>query len=118
MTALRKARAEICTESDAEDAPFFVTFQVANDHDLIAVRRGDLNPDKVRCLTISGVVDSGASRLVLPKKLVDKRLARRRQREGRLCRWASQQTPRVGGVYVDSRAGIACMAGGVTCMCR
>jgi clan AA aspartic protease len=50
---------------------FSVTFEVANYSDLTAVDRGDLDANKVRRLTISGVVDSGASRLVLPKSVVE-----------------------------------------------
>jgi hypothetical protein len=50
---------------------FFVTFEVANNDDLAAVRRGDLEPDKVRRVMLSGLVDSGASRLVLPKAVVE-----------------------------------------------
>jgi predicted aspartyl protease len=49
---------------------FSVEFEVANNDDLAAVRRGELDPDKVRRRTITGVVDSGASRLVLPEKVI------------------------------------------------
>jgi predicted aspartyl protease len=51
---------------------FSVHFEVANNDDLAAVRRGDLEASKVRRCTIAGVVDSGASRLVLPKAVVEK----------------------------------------------
>lgn len=50
---------------------FSVSFEVANNDDLAAVRRGDLEPGKVRRSMISGIVDSGASRLVLPKRVVE-----------------------------------------------
>ena len=50
---------------------FFVAFEVANNDDLAAVRRGDLEPAKVRRVTLSGLVHSGASRLVLPKAVVE-----------------------------------------------
>jgi predicted aspartyl protease len=50
---------------------FYVTFEVANNDDLAAARLGHLAPEKVRRVTIQGLVDSGASRLVLPKKVVD-----------------------------------------------
>jgi predicted aspartyl protease len=49
---------------------FSVDFEVANYDDLAAVRRGNLDPNKVRRLTISGIVDSGGTRLVLPKGVV------------------------------------------------
>jgi predicted aspartyl protease len=49
---------------------FSVEFEVANHIDVIDAQRGLLEPDKVRRLTISGLVDSGATRLVLPAKVV------------------------------------------------
>ncbi len=49
---------------------FYVSFEVANNDDLAAVRRGNLEPDKVRRVTLRGLVDTGASRLVLPEKVV------------------------------------------------
>jgi predicted aspartyl protease len=45
---------------------FSVEIEVANNDDLALVRRGLLQPDQVRRETISGVGDSGATRLVLP----------------------------------------------------
>ncbi len=50
---------------------FPVTFEVANYFDVAAASWGSLDPRKVRRLTIAGVVDSSASRLVLPKSVVD-----------------------------------------------
>ncbi len=47
-----------------------ITFEVANHRDLIKAEEGLLEPEKVRRLTISGVVDSGATRLVLPQAVV------------------------------------------------
>ncbi len=49
---------------------FAVEFEVANHTDMVDVERGLLAPDKVRRQTISGVVDSGATHLVLPEKVV------------------------------------------------
>ncbi len=49
---------------------FAVQFEVANHIDVVNAQQGSLEPDKVRRLTISGVVDSGATRLVLPEKVV------------------------------------------------
>lgn len=51
---------------------FYVTFEVANNNDLVAAQLGHLAPEKVRRMSLQGLVDSGASRLVLPKKVVDK----------------------------------------------
>lgn len=45
---------------------FEVEVELANFEDMIAVRLGVLTPDKVRRVKILGVVDSGASGLVLP----------------------------------------------------
>ena len=49
---------------------FSVEFEVANNDDLALRRRGHLESDQVRRETIQGVVDSGATRLVLPEAVV------------------------------------------------
>jgi len=49
---------------------FSVQFEVANNEDVVLEEKGLLASDKVRRLTIEGLVDSGASRLVLPEKVV------------------------------------------------
>jgi predicted aspartyl protease len=49
---------------------FNVKFVVANNDDLALVRRGLLPQNEVRRHTVSGVVDSGAAKLVLPQALV------------------------------------------------
>lgn len=49
---------------------FSVDFEVANHIDVVDAERGLLPPEKVRRMTIAGVVDSGATRLVLPEKVV------------------------------------------------
>jgi predicted aspartyl protease len=46
-------------------------FEVANNDDLAAVRRGMLPIDQVRRVNLKGVVDTGATRLVLPQSAVD-----------------------------------------------
>jgi len=51
---------------------FAIEFEVANNNDLVAAQLGVLEPEKVRRLTIQGVVDSGATRLVLPQAIVKK----------------------------------------------
>lgn len=51
---------------------FSVDFEVANHEDMVRARIG-LIPDKqVRRVRLRGVVDPGATRLVLPKKVVDR----------------------------------------------
>jgi predicted aspartyl protease len=49
---------------------FSVPFEVANQIDVINAQQGLLPEGKVRRMTISGIVDSGATRLVLPEKIV------------------------------------------------
>jgi len=49
---------------------FSVELEIANNDDLALARRGLLRPDQVRRETILGVVDSGATRLVLPEEIV------------------------------------------------
>jgi len=51
---------------------FSVEFEVANNDDMAAARRGDLDADKVRRLKIQGLVDPGASHLVLPEAVAKK----------------------------------------------
>jgi len=77
---------------------FSVEFEVANYGDIALAQRGLLPEDQVRRQTISGVVDPGAAKLVLPQALVkqlglpvgdkikvryaDGRWAQRREAEG------------------------------------
>jgi predicted aspartyl protease len=49
-----------------------VDFEVANADDLVHLRDGSLKPEQVRRAKLTGVVDSGATRLVLPKSVADK----------------------------------------------
>jgi predicted aspartyl protease len=50
---------------------FYVTFEVVNNNDLVAAQLGHLKPEQVRRATLRGLIDSGASRLVLPKIVVE-----------------------------------------------
>ena len=77
---------------------FNVEFEVVNYGDHSLAQRGFLPPDEVRRRTITGVVDSGAAKLVLPQSVVkelglpmgdkikvryaDGRTAQRREAEG------------------------------------
>jgi predicted aspartyl protease len=49
---------------------FSVEFEVANYDDMVRARDGALAPNQVRRQTISGLVDPGASKLVLPEAVV------------------------------------------------
>ncbi len=46
---------------------FSVDIEIANYEDVVEARRGHLDPAKIRTKTIKGVVDSGATRLILPQ---------------------------------------------------
>ncbi len=52
---------------------FSIDIELANDKDLIQAEAGYIAPDKVRKTTVRGVVDSGATRLVISES-VAKRL--------------------------------------------
>jgi predicted aspartyl protease len=47
-----------------------IEVEIVNNEDLVAVRRGILDASKVRRKKILGLVDSGATRLVLPQSVV------------------------------------------------
>jgi predicted aspartyl protease len=78
---------------------FSIEFEVANYSDM--ARAGDVPRDQVRRMTIRGVVDSGASRLVLPKA-VAKQLGLRPLRKVRVRYAGGRRALRteVGDVYV------------------
>jgi predicted aspartyl protease len=82
---------------------FFVDVEITNNDDLVAVRLGYLDPAKVRRKTIRGLVDSGATRMVLPEALVKelglppwKSKTRVKYADGRRA-----LRPEVGGVYLS-----------------
>jgi predicted aspartyl protease len=50
--------------------PISIEFEVANFGDMEMAQRGLLKPDQVRRQTVKGVVDSGATRFVLPQAVV------------------------------------------------
>ena len=49
---------------------FSVEFEVTNHEDFVQAKKGSLPPDQVRRRRLSGVVDTGATRLVLPGSVV------------------------------------------------
>ncbi len=49
---------------------FSVEFEVVNDEDMIRAKDGHLPADQIRRATIQGLVDSGATKLVLPEAVV------------------------------------------------
>ncbi len=48
-----------------------VTFELMNYADIHAVEAGHLTPDKIRRVALQGVIDTGATQMVLPKGVVD-----------------------------------------------
>ena len=50
---------------------FAVGIELANNRDLLKAEDGELPEEKVRRIQIRGVVDTGASRLVIPKSVVE-----------------------------------------------
>ncbi|MBI3464605.1 MAG: aspartyl protease family protein [Planctomycetes bacterium] len=50
---------------------FAVGIELANNRDLLKAEDGELPDEKVRRVRIRGVVDTGASRLVIPKTVVE-----------------------------------------------
>ena len=56
---------------EADMARFSVDFEVANGDDLALARRALLPPDQIRRVTLKGVIDTGAARLVLPQWAVE-----------------------------------------------
>jgi predicted aspartyl protease len=51
---------------------FSVEVELANDKDLVQAEAGLITPDQVRRERIRGVVDSGATRLVIPESLAQR----------------------------------------------
>jgi predicted aspartyl protease len=60
------------TKGDYEMGRFDVEFEVANEEDILDARRGMIKEDQVRRVILKGVVDCGATRLVLPGTVVEK----------------------------------------------
>jgi predicted aspartyl protease len=58
------------TRGDIGVGRFSVEFEVVNDADVIRAQDGHLPEDQIRRETIQGLVDPGATRLVLPEAVV------------------------------------------------
>ena len=57
------------TTTEPSMGPCSVELELANDADLMRAETGIITPDKVRRVKIRGVVDSGATRLVIPESV-------------------------------------------------
>jgi len=89
---------------------FSVDIEIANNEDLMKARHGYLDAAKVRRRTVRGVVDSGATRLVLPQAVakelglpVKKTKIKVRYADGRRGLRSEVEEARV---YLQSRDGV------------
>jgi predicted aspartyl protease len=55
------------TDTEPAMGRFSVEVELANDEDLLRAKSGIITPDQIRRVTVRGVVDSGATRLVIPE---------------------------------------------------
>lgn len=92
----------MATGSKKRMGRFAIQFVVANYADRVTAQRGLLEASKVRRLKIRGVVDCGAVRLVLPKKVVDRLgLTATGKVEVRYADGRTATKDTVEGVYLD-----------------
>ncbi|MBI2806438.1 MAG: hypothetical protein HYX68_15770 [Planctomycetes bacterium] len=81
---------------------FQVELELANNDDLASVRRGHLTADQVRRVKIQGLVDSGASGLVLPTKVAKQlEIPVTGKVKVTYANRQSSQRDKVEGVYLD-----------------
>lgn len=96
-------------ETEEEVGRLTVEFEVANNEDIVAARLGNLATSAIRREKIRGLVDSGATRLVLPSA-VAARLGLRAAAPGKVqyADGRSEMRDRVDGVYAElqGRSGV------------
>lgn len=78
---------------------FAVDIDLANNQDLSLAKTGHLPPAEVRRVTVRGVVDTGATRLVLPESIA--------------VQLGLETTGQVGVRYADGRSSQRRMVGGI-----
>lgn len=78
---------------------FSVKVELANYDDVVLAELGQIKPEKVRRVTVQGVVDTGATRLVLPKRIVQQ--------------LGLRETGQVGVRYADGRQATQPLVDGV-----
>jgi predicted aspartyl protease len=78
---------------------FSVEFEVANNDDIVNAKAGGIALAKVRRMRVSGVVDTGAARLVLPARVANA--------------LGLQETGKVVVRFADGRKGRRSLVGGV-----
>jgi predicted aspartyl protease len=99
MSWITKEKRGYCFNGETGVGRLPIEFEVANNDDLAKARSGLLDRSQVRRLTIKGVADSGATRLVLPLSVV-KRLG-------------IPVTAKIKVQYADRRTGTRDLAEGV-----
>jgi predicted aspartyl protease len=57
------------TVTDPNVGRFSIDVELTNDEDIVRAKAGVITPDRVRRTTVRGVVDSGATRLVIPSAI-------------------------------------------------
>lgn len=62
----------MATATEPNVGRFSVDVELANDEDLVRAKVGLISNEQVRRVTIRGVVDSGATRLVVPESVVQR----------------------------------------------
>jgi predicted aspartyl protease len=87
---------------EIEVGRFFVEIELSNYDDMAAARRGDLDPAQVRRVKMRGLVDSGASRLVLPQAIAKQLgLESTAKVKVRYANGRTSERPLVEGVYLE-----------------
>ena len=81
---------------------FSVEVELANNDDLALVRRGILAPEQVRRTRVRGVVDTGATRLVLPAAVAEQLgLTPSGEVDVRYADGRSERRPLVGDIHLS-----------------
>jgi hypothetical protein len=70
--AMKTAKRTTKQEKESSVGRFYVELDVANNIDVGQASLGNIPPEQVRRTKISGLVDSGATRLILPPSVVKK----------------------------------------------
>jgi len=92
----------ICAKDDSMGR-FSIDVELANYEDLARAKAGDIAPDLVRRVTLRGVVDTGATRLVIP--------------EATAKRLGVEQAGQASVRYADGRSSQRAMVGGIQLTC-
>ena len=98
----RKAEASMRAHQDNDVGRFTVEIDLANYGDVVAAERGFLDSSKISRLKLQGLVDSDATRLVLPQKAVKELgLSATGKVKVRYADVSTSKKSQVEGVYVE-----------------